>query len=179
MRVLSATINLLIISAIFIVTACNDAGKSEKKKLIDTPAAVVTSTPATNDTPPPPPTELPPGVKLKPANLCFENEGLKYNLRIRIEYITPERANVEVISTDIGSNKESVASFSCDIKDNQLLVKSVSSLPAAGDASEWIANKNWVIDANKAKQTLLIPFKAKNYETNKWEEMTYSFDPCQ
>ncbi len=165
-----------VIAAISLFVSCNDAGGSKKnKKEKDTPALAVNDTPAL----PPPPTEPPPGVVMLPATQCFENEGLKYALQVRIEYTAPDKANVEVNSTDLSSGKRSTASFACAIQDDQLLVKSVSSLPPAGDASQWIANKNWVIDANKPKQTLLIPFKAKNYETNRWEEMQYAFDPCQ
>jgi hypothetical protein len=174
------TIPKAIFAAIVFFAACNDSAKSKKDSIEKDSPVATAGLPTQKDTsPPPPPIEPPPGVEMLPATLCFENDGLKYALQVRIEYITTDKATVEVNSTDLGSNKKVTSTFTCEIKDNQLLVKSISNLPLAGDASQWIPNKNWVIDANKPKQTLLIPFKAKNYETNKWVEMNLSFDPCQ
>jgi hypothetical protein len=108
MTALSAFTAVLFTSAFSFFLSCNDAGNSKKeKKEQDTPPTVTTGLPVTKDTPPPPPpSELPPGVEMKPATMCFENEGLKHSLMIRIQYITENRATVEVTSSEIGSNKK-------------------------------------------------------------------------
>ncbi|MBI5856811.1 MAG: hypothetical protein HZB42_04095 [Sphingobacteriales bacterium] len=164
---IAAGISLLVIS-------CN-SNKKEKTKITEVTLRDIKQEEKNIEPPPPPPPKvLPPKIEMK-KEICFENTGLKYRLRIRINFISAKRATVSVSSNEIGGNKISVANFSCDVNVNNLIIKSVEDLPAAGDASEWVANKNWVIDTANGKTVLSVPFNAKNYDTNKWELTDYEF----
>jgi hypothetical protein len=169
-----STVKTLIISglSLFIISCGNEKKKTKTTEV--TIQDIKQEEKNIEPPPPPPPKELPPGVEMK-KEVCFENTGLKYRVKIRINFISEKRATVSVSSNEIGDNKISVANFSCDTKANNLIIQSVEDLPAAGDASEWVANKNWVIDNVKGKIALIIPFNAKNYDTHKWELTNYEF----
>lgn len=108
---------------------------------------------------------------------CFTSEGLKYTVTITL-FTDGNDIRGNVTSTETGSDKIEKAKFTGKKEGNTLTVSFHGTPPVAGDASEW-TTKPWTLEEKEGKEKLLIPFNAKNYETNKWEEMKYEFIPCE
>jgi len=149
------------------IIACNNSAKKEKKdKQADT---AVTEVP-----PPPPPANNPPGVEMKPAiNKCFTSDGLKYKTTINLNMGDADCLGT-VTSEELESGKKESADFTGVISGEGLVIKFKGEPPVVGAASEW-TDKIWTIKKTGNKETLHIIFNAKNYETNKWQDMDYEF----
>jgi hypothetical protein len=156
----------VIIFCLFLNAACNshDAGnKQDDKPVIDTESA--------RQLPRPEP------VKRQDVERCFSNDGLKYATTITI-FTEDSRIRGNVKSTDLESGKEEKTKFTGTVDGNKLTVDFRGAPPVVGAASEW-TDKTWTLDNTGGTEKLHIIFKAKNYETNKWEEMVYEFLPCK
>lgn len=130
------------------------------------------------DTEPPPP---PPPVKDETSNAvqkCFENDGLKYAVKINMT-IAGNEVKGQLASTETGSNQTETKEFSGTVEGDNLKVKFEGTPPVIGDASEW-TDKPWMLAKTKKgnAEILLIIFNAKNYQTNKWEDQKFEFAAC-
>jgi glucokinase len=80
-----------------------------------------------------------------------------------------------VKSEEYDSGKKRSTAFLGTRNGNELTVSfKKGDPPVIGDASEW-TNKPWTLKKDGAKEILHIIFKAKNFDTNKWEETDYQF----
>lgn len=158
---------LLVASFSLFIFSCNSSKKDEQKKetIADT---LTTDIPIHGDTEG---TRLAPPNSILPGKKCFSNEGLKYNMRIEINYDSPTEVIGTVTSTDAGTGTSTSAKFSGVIEGDKLTVTFQDKKPVIGDASEW-TNKPWTITDKK----ISILFNAKNYDTNKWKETNYDFE---
>lgn len=144
----------IMISAIFLFTiSCNNS-KKQKKPKEDTPSATIA---------PPPP----------PETACYANDGLKYKTVITVHY-NIHTVTGDVTSEDMGTGTKETVAFEGKMKDDKINITFKGDAPVIGDASEW-TDKQWKIVNTEGSKKLLILFKAKNYETNKWEETEYEF----
>ena len=168
---------LLFTGFISFAVSCNS--KDKKGKVKD-----VSMTDVSKDTmpqPPAPPHTYP--VKDSAVTVvtmekkCFENIGLKYNVRIEFE-LTETAISGKVISKEIDVNQQTSSDFTGSINGNSITIKFAKQAPVVGDASEW-TDKPWKLVKNGSKEKLLIPFDAKNYETNKWQISEYEFEACK
>ncbi len=107
---------------------------------------------------------------------CFSNEGLKFNATINFT-MDDKTVTGDVSTEDEGSGQKTSVSFEGSRNGDTLNVKFKGTPPMVGDASEW-TDKPWVISRDNGKESLGIIFNAKNYQTNKWGMITYTFDPC-
>jgi hypothetical protein len=107
---------------------------------------------------------------------CFSSDGLKYTVTIKMK-INGDEVSGQLASTDAGSNQTKASDFSGTITGEKLNIKFKGNPPVIGDASEW-TNNPWTLDKSGKKETLLIIFNAKNYETSKWEDQKYEFTAC-
>ena len=173
----TAFTHLFFISIITFAVSCNS--KDKKVKATD-----VTLTDASKDTMPQPP--VPPNTYpvedsavtiVTKEKKCFENIGLKYNVRIEFE-LTETAISGKVISKEIDGNQQTSSDFTGSINGNSITIKFAKQAPVVGDASEW-TDKPWKLVKNGSKEKLLIPFDAKNYETNKWQISEYEFEACK
>lgn len=128
---------------------------------------------------PPPPPPLPPKIDSKETiQKCFRNEGLKYITTINM-FVGDKHIVGRFVAEEIGGNNTTtVEDFDGTIDGETLNIKFKHGPPIIGDASEW-TDKSWTIKKANGKETLLITFNAKNYDTNKWEETDYKFEPCK
>lgn len=159
---------LLSSTAIFFY-ACNN--KNDKAKVTDVNLRDVTNEPE----PPLPPHVLP--VENKTVKKCFENDGLKYHVSIEWEAKGKE-INGKVISTELENDKSTEAIFSATIEEGDLVVAFKTPPSVVGDASLW-TSKPWKLEKKGKQQKLLILFNAKNYKSQKWQEMEYTFESCE
>jgi len=122
----------------------------------------------------------PPGVETNNQlpKKCFENNGLKYNTSVTIIYLTDSTVSGTVTSESLEDTKKENADFEGKLSGDKLTIAFKGTAPVVGDASEW-TNKPWVIKKSGDKEKLQIIFNAKNYDTNKWGNTTYEFDPCK
>ncbi len=150
--------------------SCNsDSGKKDKPTTDKTTADTTKATP--------PPTTPPPGVEMTAANKkCFENDGLKYKTSVSI-FSSEKEVSGTVTSEALDDGTKQTADFTGSIAGDQMTITFKGSPPVIGAASEW-TKKPWTIKKAGGKETLLIVFNAKNYDTNKWEETTYEFTTC-
>jgi hypothetical protein len=132
-----------------------------------------------NVEPPSPPPLLPPKIDSgETVQKCFKNEGLKYTTTINL-FVGDKHIIGQVVAQEIGNNnKPVIEDFDGTINGNTLNIKFKHKPPVIGDASEW-TDKPWTIKKTEGKETLLILFNSKNYDTNKWENMTYEFEACK
>jgi len=79
-----------------------------------------------------------------------------------------------VTSEDLGSGKKETAEFTGTKDGDKITVKFKGNPPVVGAASEW-TDKPWIMKKEGGKETLKIVFNAKNYESNRWEEINYDF----
>lgn len=161
-----------ILSAAFalILLSCNDSKDKSKSK--DAPGDT-----AISKIPPPPPSTNPPGVEMKEADKkCFASDGLKYNTVVNLSMGETDFVGT-FTSEELESGKKETADFTGTISGREMIVKFKGNPPVVGAASEW-TDKPWKIETKNGKENLLIIFNAKNYETNKWQEMQYEFIPC-
>jgi len=163
----------VLFSATFILTACSSNVKTKTEVTLKD-IKVVADTPPP---PPPPPPPLPETIRVDAVQKCFQNEGLKYSVSINMFIGKTELAG-QLASTESGSEKVIVSNFSGTIKGDKLNVTFEGNPPVIGDASDW-TDKPWTLKKSGKQETLLIIFNAKNYETNKWEEMKYEFTGCK
>jgi hypothetical protein len=105
---------------------------------------------------------------------CFSNDGLKYTIAITINFTAGTQVTGKIISTEMGTDKRQAAKFTGTVMDDQVTVQFAGTPPVVGDASTW-TSKPWKLDNRPGKEKLSIVFNAKNFETNKWEEMEYEF----
>ncbi len=172
MKIISTLLCILFVTMFsLLLLSCNDS----KKKI--TIKEVSQDTPTSSHTPPPPPPAPPEksGLPEIPAEKnCFTSSGLKYETKITL-YLADTLVLGNIISEEYGAGKKESADFTGTIHNEVVKIKFKGNPPVIGDASEW-TDKPWkLIKANGSKK-LLIPFKAKNYENNKWEEMEYEFN---
>ncbi len=110
------------------------------------------------------------------AEKCFENIGLKYNVRISIFFNSATTVSGSVTSTESAGNSEEKSEFTGTRNGDELTIKFTGKPPVVGDASEW-TDKPWHLKTGNS--SLSIIFSAKNYETNKWAETEYTFELCR
>ena len=118
----------------------------------------------------------PPKVDMKlVTKRCFANDGLKYKTVVTI-YTGGDFNEVSgnVVSEEIDSNKKETTAFEGTISGDKLTIKFKGTAPVIGSASEW-TDKPWTLKKAGGKETLLIVFNAKNYDTNKWADTDYQF----
>lgn len=168
---------LLSATLTFFILSCNSA----KKDKVGTGNPTDTAT-ATATTPPPPAGDTATAQTVSDVKKCFSNDGLKYKTTVTITF-EGSKVTGTVTSEDLGSGKKETGSFEGNAKGDKLTVKFNGKTPAIGDATEWI-EKPWTITqsssaaslvAASSSEKLIIPFNAKNYETNKWSETGYEF----
>lgn len=172
------TVFTLLLFTVIISFTFSCGSKEKKVKVTD-----VNLTDVRNDTIPQPP--VPPhtypavdsAVTVTVEKKCFENMGMKYLVRVEID-INGTTVTGNIMSKDLGSNQQSAATFTGTLKENNLTIKFAKQAPVVGDASEW-TDKPWKLVKNGSKEKLLIPFDAKNYETNKWQTKDYEFEACK
>jgi hypothetical protein len=141
--------------------ACNSNSSKEKtadKKQTDSMAPL-----------PPPRAEVSPEVKK-----CYSNDGLKYNTVITIVFGDKNNVTGNVTSEELETGKKETIAFEGISLGDKLAIKFKGTAPVIGDASEW-TDKPWTIKKAGGKETLVIVFNAKNYDTNKWEDTDYQF----
>jgi hypothetical protein len=160
---------MLVASLALLVISCNN-DKSKKTKVTEVTLQDIKQEDSTPEPPPPPKVDL----KLA-AKRCFANDGLKYNTIITI-YGGDNSNEVagDVASEEIDSNKKETTKFEGTISGDKLTIKFKGTPPIIGDASEW-TDKPWTIKKAGGKETLVIVFNAKNYDTNKWGVTDYQF----
>lgn len=145
--------------------ACNNNNSASKKEKQGDDTGKTATTPA------------PEPVKRQDIERCFSNDGLKYTTTITL-FTEGNTIRGNVKSTDLKSGKEEKTKFTGTIEGKNLSVSFRGTPPVVGAASEW-TEKTWTLENTGGTEKLLINFKAKNYETNKWEEMVYEFLPCK
>lgn len=157
---------LLVISV-----SCGNSKKENKENAVTGSDTVAKTSIATPDT-------APAADKTTATAACYRNEGLKYNTIISITQ-DGNTISGSVAAGEIGADKLQIVTFRGTQDGNTLTVTFDGTPPVVGDASEW-TNKPWTIIKDAAGDKLLIPFNAKNYETNAWQEMDYEFTltPC-
>lgn len=160
--------SLLIIALAFIIASCGNNGTADKHNNTKTSPTASQDNMQTKTTTPDPRREI---------KKCFSNEGLKYNTTITI-FTEGNEVRGNISSVETGSGTEQKAKFTGTREGNTLTVTIRGNAPLVGDASEW-TNKPWTIETKDGKEKLLIPFNAKNYDTNKWQEMIYEFLQCR
>lgn len=159
----------VLLAASFILACNNSAQNKEKEKPVAETASVKPADPVVTEAAPAPVTT---------ETKCYSNEGLKYETVITVAF-NGNTVSGNVMSRDLGDDKKETVKFSGTRDGNTLLVKFEGQPPVVGAASEW-TNKPWKLETT-GKETLHIPFNAKNYDTNKWEETDYAYvlTPCK
>ena len=110
------------------------------------------------------------------AEKCFENDGLKYNVRISLFFNSATTVSGSVTSTESGGGTEEKSEFTGTKNGEELTIRFIGKPPVVGDASEW-TDKPWQLKTGNS--SLSIIFSAKNYDTNKWADTEYKFELCR
>lgn len=163
----------LVTAGILLLISCNDSKKGKKEKENNAAphdTAVSSTAPASNNTAPAAPEAV-------TETVCYENEGLKYKTFISISFTTTTTAGY-VNSEELESGKKESASFEGTLSGDLLTVNFKKTPPVVGSASEW-TQKPWKVVRGGNNPRLMIPFKAKNYDTNQWEERDYTFSKIE
>lgn len=165
----SALSKSLFAAIILVISFSCGSSKKERQEKGQTDTATATTTIATPDTA---------ATKTIATASCYRNEGLKYNTIISITQ-DGNTISGSVAAGEIGADKLQIVTFRGTQEGDKLNVTFDGTPPVVGDASEW-TNKPWTVRKDPAGDKLLIPFNAKNYETNAWQEMDYEFTltPC-
>lgn len=164
-----------------IAFSCNNSSsaKDSKGKKQDTAQIPEVTVPVT---PPEITVSAPAGSEA--GTKCFSNEGLKYATVITIIFGEGNAISGDVTAQELGTDAKQTVKFSGTRNGNTLSVKFAGEPPVVGAASQW-TGKPWTMEEGEGKsngkEKLHIPFNAKNYETNKWEDTHYEFVlvPCQ
>lgn len=115
---------------------------------------------------------------------CFSGKGLTYDVVVTIEKNADSLITGTVESRDLESEQTESASFTGTVKGKIFYIKFDAKPPVVGKASQW-TEKPWTLVDEVGKSSfpymLHIPFRAKNYDTNKWEDTEYIYTPvdCQ
>ncbi len=107
----------------------------------------------------------------------FYLSGMKYETRVKMSIGEDRRVTGTVSSNEYGVDGEAV-SFSGTITNGDIQVIFHGEPPVIGANSIW-TDKPWRIEVREGKELLIIPFSAKNYETNEWEDMVYEFEALE
>lgn len=162
--IFAAGIALLIIS-------CNNDSK-KKVKVQEVTLQDIKQEERDVEPPPPPKAETSSEVKK-----CFANDGLKYKTVVTLIFTKKNGEDMvsgNVTSEELESGKTEKGTIEGTTNGEKLLMNFVGPIPTVGDASDW-TSKPWTLKKEGTKETLLIVFKAKNYETNKWADTDYQF----
>ncbi len=157
---------LLTASFALCIIACNNSKKEKDStdKPVDT---AVASTP--------PPADNPPDTAMQTAEQkCYSNDGLQSSTLITINYSAGSAVTGNIVNKDLATDKKEVAKFTGTLNGDKLTVTFAGKTPVMGAASEW-TDKPWTIKKS-GKEKLVIVFKAKNYDTNKWADTDYEFE---
>lgn len=152
---------------VLVIVSCNNSAQEKEKKQNDTGTAAPNPAPAA---------EKPAGEVKTKTEKCFTNPGLKYETVITLVTDGNELSG-NVKSTELETTKAEQVNFTGTADGNKLTITFQGNAPVVGASSEW-TTKPWVLENAEGKEKLLITFNAKNYETNKWQEMVYEFLPC-
>jgi len=111
---------------------------------------------------------------------CYSNKGLTYDVVVTIEQNGDSTLSGTVESKDLETEHSETVSFTGTVKGKNYFIKFDATPPVVGKASQW-TTKPWRIVDEVGKSNfphmLHIPFNAKNYDTNKWEDSDYIFAP--
>ncbi|MBL7746918.1 MAG: hypothetical protein JNM19_05785 [Chitinophagaceae bacterium] len=170
MKIISTLLSILFVTLFgLLLPSCNDS--KQKVEIRD----VRQDTPTSSHTPPPPgPPEKTVLPEVPAEKNCFTSSGLKYETKITL-YLADTLVLGNIISEEYEAGKKEWADFTGTIHNEVVKIKFKGNAPVIGDASEW-TDKPWKLIKANGNKKLLIPFKAKNYENNKWEEMEYEFN---
>ena len=102
-----------------------------------------------------------------PINHCYQNNGLKYTIRLSINILSNYSVYGFAERTDDGSDKIQ-SFFTGKLTGNKIVVRWKKLPFEPGAASSW-TGFGWIIKEGILK----IPFKSKNYDTGKWA-VTYA-----
>lgn len=102
------------------------------------------------------------------------NNGLKYASKVVLINLTASTVQGKFSTVEYNTEDTIIVDFNGARKGNNLYIKFNGTSPVVGDATEW-TNRPWIIKGNK----LLIPFRAKNYTTNKWGVSFGEFIKCE
>ncbi|MDX1903949.1 MAG: hypothetical protein SFU27_07305 [Thermonemataceae bacterium] len=109
---------------------------------------------------------------------CFSNDGLKYKVTIKIEFLSTYQVKGTLTRDDYAGEILST-DFKGTIKGNILGINFNEEPFSIGDGSEW-RNDAWkIVKKNNGKENLEITFTSKNYKTNKWDKRIYNFETCE
>jgi len=170
MKIISTLLCILFVTMFGgLLLSCNDSKQKIEIKDIrqDTPTS-------SHTVPPPAPPEKSVSPEIPAEKNCFASNGLKYGTIITL-YLADTTVAGNIISEEYEAGKKEAADFTGTIQNEVLKIKFKDNPPVIGDASEWTTKPWKLVTANGSKK-LLIPFKAKNYENNKWEEIEYEFN---
>lgn len=180
---LQPVLPVFLLAACIAFTSC----KNKKDKAADKPVSGTSTNSGTDSPPPPPPPPVKPPLPSpdtshrvngeKTVSRCFINQGLKYETRITI-HIGEQHVMGTVESQETGASRGKSSVFEGTIDGDKIKIRFAGATPVIGDASEW-TDKPWILDKSGKEEKLLIIFNAKNYETNKWEDMKYEFEACK
>lgn len=174
MQISSKFKTILAASLALLIIACNN-DKPKRVNVQEVTLQDIKQEESAPEPPPPPPPLLPPKIDSEETvQKCFKNEGLKYTTTINM-FIGDKHILGQVVAEEIGGNNTTIIeNFDGTIAGKTLNIKFKHKSPIIGTASEW-TDKPWTIKKEGGKETLLIVFNAKNYDTNKWEDTNYQF----
>jgi hypothetical protein len=107
----------------------------------------------------------------------FYSGGLKYETRVKMSVAADGKVTGTVKSNEYGVDGDAV-SFSGTFTNGEIQVIFDGEPPVIGSNSNW-TDKPWRIEVREGEEVLIIPFYAKNYETNEWEDMEYEFEAAE
>lgn len=108
----------------------------------------------------------------------FYSEGLKYFTRVKMSIESDGKVTGTVASIEHGEEEFLTTSFSGTFTNGEIQVIFDSEPPVVGANSNW-TDKPWRIETKEGKEVLIIPFYAKNYETNEWGDTEYEFEAVE
>lgn len=175
MQSLSNLKTLLTASFTLCIIACNNSKKDKDETVPSTDTAKANTTAVTDTAPPPPAENILPDTAMQTAEQkCYSNDGLQSSTTITINYSAGAGVTGNIVNKDLATNKKEVAKFTGTLNGDKLTVTFAGKAPVMGAASEW-TDKPWTIK-KAGKEKLVIVFKAKNYDTNKWAYTDYEFE---
>lgn len=104
----------------------------------------------------------------------FINAGLKFRHLVEITLCSNGTISGKIYE-DQYSDTVKIFPFKGTKKGEKLYITFSGEKPKVGSASKWL-DKPWTIRQKGQKEFLSIPFYAKSYKTQKWENVDYLFE---